>query len=118
MSRATSSRIRRGPPGGCPTPHGGTCSDALGFPDVPDGFEALLMRSLGEVGAIVGYREFSGLGRGIIVDFDGTTRQGLLASLITATAPKRNSPDASRSHRYDDGRAHVVETPSGGCVVP
>ena len=48
--------------------HGRRLLVYLGFPDVPAGFDKLLVHSLNEIGVVTRSREFARLGRAFVVD--------------------------------------------------
>jgi hypothetical protein len=71
----------------------------LGFPDVPSGFDDLLLRSLSQLGVITAQRRFADIGRAAVIDLGERSN----AEPVAATRP-------------DDGRA-AAPSLLDGCVV-
>jgi hypothetical protein len=59
----------------------------LGFPDVPDGFEDLLKKTLNGVGVVTEYREFGEIGRAVVVDRDAPPERDVSARWQPAKKP-------------------------------
>jgi hypothetical protein len=60
----------------------------LGFRDVPDGFDDVLLRAIADLGTVVAYREFADISRAVVVDLQAD------ASAQPVTIGRLNGPGA------------------------
>jgi hypothetical protein len=64
----------------------------LGFRDVPEGFDDLLLHRLAELGAVSAYREFTAISRAAIVDLHVPRTNSLTHDLLARTTPVNKAP--------------------------
>ncbi len=64
----------------------------LGFPDIPDGFDDVILHRIAELGTVSAYREFTDVSRTAIIELHGAGTDGLTADLLSRTMPGGKAP--------------------------
>jgi hypothetical protein len=59
----------------------------LGFRDIPDGFDDVIMHRLAELGTVTAYREFTNVSRAAIIDLDAAADNDLTLEVLSRTKP-------------------------------
>jgi hypothetical protein len=64
----------------------------LGFRDIPEGFDDVIVHRLAELGTVTAYREFTNVSRSAIIDLHATTDSDLTREVLSRTSPDGKPP--------------------------